>query len=117
MAAATGTLYLNGLKQNTGLREAREVANTAAGVAALLAGEVKGYMTNAAQMLYYFSVGQYPDVKLVEDWEPTFHSVGGIAVRKDDTELLGKINAGLANLTADGTLARLAAKWSVLPPA
>ena len=34
-----------------------------------------------------------------------------IGVRKSDTELLGKINASLAKLKANGTIAKILEKW------
>jgi polar amino acid transport system substrate-binding protein len=37
----------------------------------------------------------------------------GIAVRKGDSELLGKINASLAKLRADGTIDKILERWNL----
>ena len=60
--------------------------------------------------------GQYLDVRVVETDVPAYRSIGGIGVRKGETELLGKINAGLMKMKNDGSLLVIAPKWSLLVP-
>lgn len=43
--------------------------------------------------------------------EPQTTEVFGFVVRKEDTELLDKLNAGLEKIEGDGTLAKLEQKW------
>lgn len=43
--------------------------------------------------------------------DPIFGEGVGIALRKDDTELLAQVNAALCAVKADGTLAALATQW------
>ena len=37
----------------------------------------------------------------------------GIGVRKDDAELMKKVNTAIDKLVADGTVAKLVAKWGL----
>jgi len=52
---------------------------------------------------YQLHIGLFPDLQLVASYQPSFTSQSGIAVRKDDTELLNQINVALATLKANGT--------------
>lgn len=59
---------------------------------------------------YYIKSHPEKALKLVPDskFERQYF---GIAVAKDNTELLGKINAGLKKIVADGTYAKIYATW------
>ncbi len=52
-------------------------------------------------------------MRLVTSFKPTIVGSIGIGVRKSDTELLGKINAALARLQADGMVKNILAKWGL----
>jgi len=59
---------------------------------------------------YYIKSHPEKALKLVPDakFERQYF---GIAVAKDNTELLGKINAGLKKIVADGTYAKIYETW------
>ena len=116
VAASVGTIYLAGLKSKTGFKEVRTIANAAQAVLAIGKNEIRGYLTASPLLAHMHKAGQLDDVRLVDTYVPAYPSIGGIAVRKEDTELLGKINAGLAKLKADGTLKAIADKWAILLP-
>jgi len=52
-----------------------------------------------------------PNLKLVVIGQPFTQEYYGIAVRKDCTELVNKLNEGLAEIIADGTYAKIYAKY------
>lgn len=64
----------------------------------------------SASFEYY--ADKYPDQKLrvIYPDNPEFSDVV-FAVRKNDTELLAKLNRGLASVKQDGTLDKLKSKW------
>jgi polar amino acid transport system substrate-binding protein len=116
MAAGIGTIYLDGLKAKGTFKDVKALPTVDAAVNAIKSGEVKAYLTNAAQMTYLQKQGQYQDVLVVGSYVPVYRSSGGIAVRRGDTDLLNKINASLGKLKANGTLKTLADKWGIVPP-
>lgn len=116
VAAAVGTIYLDGLKAKSIFKEVRSFSTTDDAVQLLNKGEVKAFLTNAATMPFLQKQGQYPDVKMVSSYTPIYNSAGAIAVRKGETELLAKINTALAKLKADGTINMIATRWGVVPP-
>lgn len=71
-------------------------------------GQLDGVIVDYPTTLNY--VNQFSD-KIKTTGEIFTDESYGIAVCKGNTELLGKINAALAELKADGTLAELESKW------
>ena len=116
VGTGNGTTYLSGLRARTGFKEVKNYPTFDEGMAALSKGEVKAYLTPAPQMAVLHRNGQYLDYRVVATYVPNFPSIGGIGVRKGETELLDKINTGLARLKEDGTLKGIAAKWNMLVP-
>lgn len=59
----------------------------------------------------------HPEVqfKTVDDWIEPYEMV--IIAPKANTELMAKVNAGLAGIVADGTYAQIYQKWFNMPPA
>ena len=57
------------------------------------------------------------DVRLVDSYKPATVGTVAIGIRKSDSELLGKINASLAKLKANGVLDRILDKWGLKPKA
>lgn len=60
-----------------------------------------------------YSLRPFPDVKYhTMDLEDVSENKGiGFAVKKGNTELLAKINTGLANIKANGTYQKINEKW------
>lgn len=58
----------------------------------------------------------YPEVqfKTVDDWIEPYEMV--VVAPKTNTELMNKVNAGLAGIVADGTYAQIYEKWFGTPP-
>jgi polar amino acid transport system substrate-binding protein len=55
----------------------------------------------------------FPEVRLVQSYKPMTVGTVAIGVRKSDQELLAKVNASLAKLKANGTLAKILDKWGL----
>jgi len=52
-------------------------------------------------------------VRLVDGYKPVTVGSVGIGVRKGESALLGKINASLAKLKANGTIDKILGKWGL----
>jgi polar amino acid transport system substrate-binding protein len=116
VAAGNGTTYLAGLRAKTGFKDVKGYATFEEGMQALSSGEVDAYLTTAPQMALFHRSGQYLDYRVVETYVPAYPSIGGIGVRKGETELLDKINVGLTKMKSDGSLSVIAVKWNLLAP-
>ena len=52
-------------------------------------------------------------MRLVDSYKPATVGSVGIGVRKGEAALLGKINASLAKLKANGTIEKILDKWGL----
>jgi polar amino acid transport system substrate-binding protein len=77
------------------------------------AGRVGAGFADFPIVAYNLQLGRFPDVRLVKSYKATTPGSVAIGLRKADTELMGKINASLAKLKANGTLTKILAKWGL----
>jgi polar amino acid transport system substrate-binding protein len=81
---------------------------------AVVSGQVKAAVTAGGDTIYAAKQGELPNLRIVSSYQsPSPIPRVGIAVRKGDGELLGKINSSLAKLEADGTVKATFAKYGV----
>ncbi|MNN88097.1 Bacterial extracellular solute-binding protein, family 3 [compost metagenome] len=62
---------------------------------------------------YILTQGNYPNLKMAQAYQPTIMGSLGLATRKEDTELLERINKALAKLKADGAIDAILKKWGL----
>ncbi len=90
------------------------------GLEMVRSGEVAAYFGPDFSLRYRQSLGELTDLEIVESFEPMRAGGRGIelglAMRREDAEVLESIDASLARLVEDGTIAELAARWGVTPP-
>jgi len=104
-----GTIHLAAMERS-GLSNVQIFDSNPAGAAAVVSGEVKAFFTNQPSLAYMLQNG-YPELRLVETYQPSVLGAFNIAVRKDNPELLAAVNASLAKLGAAGTIRELRAAW------
>jgi polar amino acid transport system substrate-binding protein len=75
------------------------------------AGRVGAGFADFPIVAYNLQLGRFPGVRLVRSYKATIPGSVAMGVRKTDTELLAKINASLAKITANGTVKKVLAKW------
>lgn len=113
VGAQIGTAYVDVL-QKTGLFPEVKLYKTSPDILAdVNAGRIQAAFADGPIMAYTLKQGQFPNVRLVKSYQPSVTGSVGIGVRKSDAELLKKVNAGLAKVKADGTLAKILAKWGL----
>lgn len=64
-------------------------------------------------LAYNLAQGRFPQLRLVKSYKPSVPGPINIAVKQGNTELLGKINAGLASMKKDGRLDAILKKWGL----
>jgi polar amino acid transport system substrate-binding protein len=113
VGAQVGTAFVDALKK-TGLFSEVKAYDTIPDILRdVNTGRLKAGFADYPILAYNLQQGLFPDVRLVKSFKPTIVGSIGIATRKSDTELLGRINAALTKLKSDGTLGKILAKWGL----
>lgn len=77
------------------------------------AGRIQAGFMDFPIATYVLSQGNYPNLKMAKSYKPTVLGSLGLAVRKDDTERLAKINAALKSLQDRGEIESILKKWDL----
>jgi polar amino acid transport system substrate-binding protein len=113
VGAQVGTAYVDALRK-TGLFAEVKVYDTIPDILRdVNTGRLKAGYADYPILAYNLSQGMFPEVRLVTSYKPMTVGTVAIGVRKSDHELLAKINASLAKLKANGTVAKILDKWGL----
>ncbi len=113
VGAQVGTVYVEPLKKTGYFAEVKIYDTIPDILRDVNTGRLKAGFADYPILAYNLKQGIFPDVRLVTSFQPTIVGSIGIGVRKSDAELLGKINAALARLQADGMVKNILAKWGL----
>ncbi len=114
VGAQVGTAYVEPLQKGGVVAEVKIYKTIPDILADVNAGRIQAGFADLPIVAYNLQQGLFPQVRLVRSYIPTNTGSLGIGVRKSDGELLKKVNAALAKLKADGTLAKILAKWGLV---
>ena len=107
VGAQVGTAFVDALKK-TGLFSEVKVYDTIPDILRdVNAGRLKAGFADYPILAYNLKQGSFPRCGWSRAYKPVTVGTVGIGVRKSDTELLGKINASLAKLKANGTVDKI----------
>jgi polar amino acid transport system substrate-binding protein len=113
VGAQVGTVYVEPLKK-TGLFTDVKVYDTIADIMRdVNTGRLKAGFGDYPILAYNVKQGNFPELRLVTSFKSTITGSIGIATRKNDAELLKKVNTSLAKLKANGTIDKILAKWGL----
>jgi len=113
VGAQVGTAFVDALKKSGLFAEVKAYDSIPDILRDVNTGRLKAGFADYPILAYNLKQGSFPDARVVESYVPTVIGSVGIGVRKGDTELLGKINASLAKLKANGTVDKILAKWGL----
>jgi polar amino acid transport system substrate-binding protein len=109
-----GSPYAALVEQMPGVfSEVRTYETTPDALRGVTTGEITAAILPASIASFIFSQGEFPNLRLAEAYEMAMPVRLGIGVRKEETDLLNRINASLAKLTADGTAQAIFSKYGV----
>jgi len=115
VGAQVGTAFVDALKK-TGLFAEVKAYDTIPDILRdVNTGRLKAGFADYPILAYNIKLGGFPEVRLVDTYKPTVVGSVAIGVRKGDADLLGKINASLAKLKANGELDKILDKWGLKP--
>lgn len=113
VGAQVGTVYVEPLKK-TGLFPDVKVYDTLPDILRdVNTGRLKAGFADYPILAYNLQQGLFPDVRLVKGFKSTITGSIGIGTRKNDQELLKKINASLDKIEKNGTTKQILAKWNL----
>ncbi|WP_375464344.1 ABC transporter substrate-binding protein [uncultured Methylobacterium sp.] len=117
VGAQVGTAFVEPLKKSGLFAEVKIYDTIPDIIRDVNAGRLKAGFADAPILAYYVKQGLFPGVRIVETLKPAVVASVGISVRKADADLLGRIDAALAKLKADGTVQKILTKWGLPPSA
>ena len=113
VGAQVGTAYVEPLKK-LGVFADVKVYDTSTDILRdVAAGRLQGGFADFPIVAYAIGQGTYPGLRLVRSYKPMVVGSIGIAVRKDEPELLAKVNASLERMREDGRLQTILTKWGL----
>ena len=117
VGAQVGTAFVDALKK-TGLFSEVKAYDTIPDIMRdVNAGRLKAGFADMPILAYNLKQGAFGDVRLVDSYKSVTVGTVAIGIRKTDQELLGKVNASLARLKANGTVDKILDKWGLKPKA
>ncbi|MEH3086854.1 MAG: ABC transporter substrate-binding protein [Xylophilus ampelinus] len=113
VGAQVGTVFIDMLQKKGIFKEVRSYDSVADMTRDLALGRIKAGLADQPILAYQIRQNAFQGVKLAEGYKAT--NVGDVClvVRKGDTETLQRLNKAIAAIKADGTLARITAKWGI----
>ena len=111
--AQAGTVYVEFLKRSGEFAQVKLYDSLADILREVSQGRIKAGFGDAPILRYQLAHNVSLRAKLVPTYEPKLTGNIGIGVRKDEPELLQKINASLAKLRANGSIDKILAKWNL----
>ncbi len=109
-----GSIQLALLQKTGGFSELKVYDTVKDAWSAVASGQVKAAVTAGGDTIFAAKQGELPNLRIVSSYQsPSPIPRVGIAVRKGNSELLGKINRSLAKLEADGTVKAIFVKYGV----
>ena len=107
-----GTIYLERLQDSDVFADIRVYDSLADIMGEVARGRIVAGMGDAPIMSYQLSQGRFDDLKLA-DYYSQYEGSIAIGVRKEDGELLSRVNDALAVLKENGTIDRIASDWNL----
>lgn len=113
VGAQVGTVFLDMLNKKGIFKEVRSYDSISDMMRDIALGRIKAALGDQPIVAYQLAQGANTAVKLSKEYRAT--NVGDVClvVRKGDAETLARVNKGIAAIKADGTLAKIVAKWNL----
>lgn len=113
VGAQVGTAFVEPLQKSGLFSEVKLYETTADLMRDANAGRIDVGVLDYPIAAYAINQKHFPSLRLVTTYKATMPNNIGIAGRKGDTELMGKINTALAALKADGSIDAILKKWGL----
>ena len=113
VGAQVGTAFVDALNKKGIFKEVRTYDSVADIMRDVALGRIKAGFGDRPIVAYQLQKNPNPKIRLVAEYQPSVTGQVCFVVRKGDTETLEKLNAGIKQIKADGTLDKIIKKWQV----
>ncbi|MFI8482285.1 ABC transporter substrate-binding protein [Pseudomonas sp. NPDC078700] len=113
VGAQVGTVFFDELNKRGIFKEVRGYDSIADLMRDLTLGRIKAGFADHPILAYQLAQGGHDQVRLVRDYQPVIMGDVCLVVRKGDSEMLSRVNKGIAAIKADGSLERIIEKWKL----
>src|SRR6266702_2440380 len=113
VGAQVGTAFVDALKKSGLFTDVKAYDTIPDILRDVNTGRLKAGYADYPILAYNLKQGGFPEVRLVDGYKPVTVGSVGIGVRKGENALVGKINASLAKLKANGTIDKILDKWGL----
>jgi polar amino acid transport system substrate-binding protein len=113
VGAQVGTAYVDALRKTGIFAEVKAYDTIPDILRDVNTGRLKAGYGDYPILSHNLRQGLFPEVRLVESYKPMTVGTIAIGMRKNDQDLKAKINASLAKLKENGTLAKILDKWGL----
>jgi polar amino acid transport system substrate-binding protein len=108
-----GTAFVDPIQKSGVFKEVKLYDNPPDMMRDANAGRIQAGFMDYPIAAYTLSQGAFSNLHMVSSYQPTVVGSLGLATRKEDTELLQKINTALKKMQADGSIDRILKKWGL----
>jgi polar amino acid transport system substrate-binding protein len=112
--AGAGTNYFEAIQKLGVLKELKAYDTGGDMIRDVQLGRIKGAFNDYPILKAQYAAGAMPGLRLEEHYVPVHMNSSALAVRKGNKALLDKINDGIRQMKADGTLTKLQKKWGYI---
>lgn len=109
----TGTVMVEPMKAQAGIKQLKMYDSMADMIRDVALGRIDVAVGDGPVMLYTVKQSGSDKLRVADGYQKKIRIAIGVAVRKGNSELLARINEGVAKIKADGTLDAILAKWDV----
>lgn len=113
VGAQVGTVFVDALNKKGGFKEVKTYDSVADMMRDVALGRIKAGFGDRPIVAYQLAQGANPQVRLVKEYQPTLMGDVCLVIRKGDPKLMERLNKAIAELKADGTLARIVEQWKL----
>lgn len=108
-----GTAFVEPVQKSGAFKEVKLYDNPQDMMRDANAGRIQAGFMDYPIAAYILTQGNYPNLKMATSYKPTVMGSVGIAARKDDPELVAKVNKALATLKGNGKIDEILKKWGL----
>lgn len=109
----TGTVSVEPMKAQQGIKELHMYDSMSDMIREVALGRIDVAVGDGPVMLYTVKQSGSSKLRVADDYKKQIRIAIGVAVRKGNSELLARINGGIAKIKATGSLDAILTKWNV----
>lgn len=113
VGAQVGTVFVDALNKKGIFKEVRTYDSVSDILRDVALGRIKAGFGDHPIIAYQLQKNPNPQLRLVAGYQPSVMGQVCFVVRKGDTAMLEKLNAGIRKIKTDGTLGQIVHKWQV----